>query len=98
MINQTIKDSKEYKIYLSFDTGKATPKKARKFKKIASPSKKQTLVLEEEPAKNRKRAKHPKPTKKDTPDVYVSKKKALATTDRSKGIDLLSEAALLEDA
>ncbi|GKA08769.1 hypothetical protein Tco_0688100 [Tanacetum coccineum] len=34
----------------------------------------------------------------DTPGVSVSKKKALATTDRSKGIDLLSEAALLEDA
>ncbi|GJT43721.1 hypothetical protein Tco_0952436 [Tanacetum coccineum] len=98
MINQTIKDSKEYKIYLAFATGKSTPKKARKFKKIASPSKKQTLVLEEEPAKNPKRAKHPEPTKKDTPDVSVSKKKALATTDRSKGIDLLSETALLEDA
>ncbi|GJZ34177.1 hypothetical protein Tco_0579613 [Tanacetum coccineum] len=98
MINQTIKDSKEYKIYIAFATGKATPKKARKFKKIASPSKKQTLVLEEEPTKNPKRAKHPEPTKKDTPDVSVSKKKALATTDRSKGIDLLSGAALLEDA
>ncbi|GJW19308.1 hypothetical protein Tco_0026744 [Tanacetum coccineum] len=38
MINQAIKDSKAYKIYLDFATGKATPKKARKFKKIASPS------------------------------------------------------------
>ncbi|GJZ70086.1 hypothetical protein Tco_0633636, partial [Tanacetum coccineum] len=35
---------------------------------------------------------------RDTPDVSVSKKKAPTTTDRSKGIDLLFEAALLEDA
>ncbi|GKD33495.1 hypothetical protein Tco_1249004, partial [Tanacetum coccineum] len=95
-----------------FATGEATPRKAWKFKKIASPTKKQILVLEEEPAKKSKHAKHPKPAKKsapakkddsssrkqstgvqirDTPDVSVSKKKAPATTDRSKGIDLLSE-------
>ncbi|GKA12187.1 hypothetical protein Tco_0691733 [Tanacetum coccineum] len=64
MINQGIKDSKEYKIYLAFAIGEATPKKARKFKKITSPLKKQTLVLEEEPAKKPKRAKHPEPAKK----------------------------------
>ncbi|GJX10088.1 hypothetical protein Tco_0199947 [Tanacetum coccineum] len=109
MINQAIKDSKAYKIYLAFATGKATPKKSRKFKKIASPSKKQTLVLEDEPTKKPKWAKHPEPAKKstpakkdvsskkpsrkkstgvqikDTPDVFVSKKKASTTTDRSKG-------------
>ncbi|GJY61023.1 hypothetical protein Tco_0461680, partial [Tanacetum coccineum] len=97
-----------------------TPKKARKFKKIASLLKKQTLVLEE-PAKKPKRAKHPEPVKKsapakkdvsfkkplrkqltgvqirDTLDVSVSNKKAPATTNKSKGIDLLSKAALLED-
>ncbi|GJS11026.1 hypothetical protein Tco_0367822 [Tanacetum coccineum] len=97
MINQAIKDSKAYKIYLAFATGKATPKKARKFKKIASPLKKQTLFLEDEPAKKPKK-KSTSVQIKDTPDVSVSKKKAPATTDRSKGIDLLSEAALLEDA
>ncbi|GJU66784.1 hypothetical protein Tco_1253043 [Tanacetum coccineum] len=62
-----IKDSKEYKIYLAYATGAATPKKSRKFKKIASPSKKQTLVLEEEPAKKPNRAKHPEPAKKSAP-------------------------------
>ncbi|GKC23656.1 hypothetical protein Tco_1025806, partial [Tanacetum coccineum] len=122
MINQAIQDSKEYKIYLAFATGEATPKKARMFKKIASPSKKQTLVLEEKLVNMPKRAKHPEAAKKsapakkdvsskkpsrkqsigvqirDTPNVYVSKKKAPTTTDRSKGINLLSEAALLEDA
>ncbi|GJR03888.1 hypothetical protein Tco_0526872 [Tanacetum coccineum] len=35
---------------------------------------------------------------RDTPNVSVSKKKVPTTTDRSKGIDLLFEAALLEDA
>nr|GEX88347.1 hypothetical protein [Tanacetum cinerariifolium] len=88
MINQAIQESKEYKIYLAFATGEATPKKARKFKKIASPLKKQTLVLEEESAK--------KP--KDTPGLSVSKKKAPLTTKRSNDIDLLSEATLLEDS
>ncbi|GKC79921.1 hypothetical protein Tco_1130695, partial [Tanacetum coccineum] len=61
---------------------RATPKKARKFKKVASPSKKLSFVFEEEPAEKPKRAK--KPAKKsanvpiagvvirDTPGVSVS--------------------------
>ncbi|GJZ51310.1 hypothetical protein Tco_0605825 [Tanacetum coccineum] len=64
MINQHIKDSKAYKTYLDFSTGKATPKKARKFNKVASPSRKLSPVLEEEPAEKPKRAK--KPAKKST--------------------------------
>ncbi|GJX70742.1 hypothetical protein Tco_0307913 [Tanacetum coccineum] len=47
MINQAIKDSKAYKTYLAFAIGQATTKKARKFKKNASPSKKLSPVLEE---------------------------------------------------
>ncbi|GKB50930.1 hypothetical protein Tco_0901683, partial [Tanacetum coccineum] len=54
MINQDIKDSKAFKTYLAFATGKATPKKARKFKKVASHSKKLYPVLEEEPTKKPK--------------------------------------------
>ncbi|GKA32736.1 hypothetical protein Tco_0719103 [Tanacetum coccineum] len=108
MINQDIKDSKAYKTYLNFATGKATPKKARKFKKVALPSKKLSLVLEEEPAEKHKRVK--KPAKKsttvptagvvirDTSGVSVSKKKAPTKADRDKGMDLLFEAALLEAA
>ncbi|GKA72215.1 hypothetical protein Tco_0778431 [Tanacetum coccineum] len=88
MINQDIIDSKSYKIYLDFATGKATPKKARKFKKVASPSKKLSPVLKEEPTD--------KP--KDTPGVSVSKKKAPTKVDRGKGMDSLSEAALLKAA
>ncbi|GKC67353.1 hypothetical protein Tco_1099951, partial [Tanacetum coccineum] len=59
-----IKDSKAYKIYIAYATGAATPKKARKFKKPASPSKKKTLVKvkEEELEPDNK----DKPTKKPT--------------------------------
>nr|GFC02241.1 hypothetical protein [Tanacetum cinerariifolium] len=64
MINQDTKDSKAYKTYLDFATGKATPKKARKFKEVASPSRKLSHVLEEEPAVKPKRAK--RPAKKST--------------------------------
>ncbi|GKD95819.1 hypothetical protein Tco_1379716 [Tanacetum coccineum] len=107
-INQHIKDSKAYKTYLDFATRKATPKKARKFIKVASHLKKMSPVLEEEPAEKPKRAK--KPAKKsttapttgvvfrDTPGVSVSKKKEPAKVDRGKGMDLLSEIALLEAA
>ncbi|GJX49997.1 hypothetical protein Tco_0276842 [Tanacetum coccineum] len=103
-----VKDSKAYKTYYDFATGKATPNKARKFKKVASPSRKLSLVLEEEPAEKPKRAK--KPAKKsttvttagvairDTPSESVPKKKTPAKVDRGKGMDLLSDVALLEAA
>ncbi|GJX45150.1 hypothetical protein Tco_0261826 [Tanacetum coccineum] len=82
MINQDIKDSKAYKTYYEFDTRKATPKKARKYKKVASPSRK-SPVLEEEPAE-------------DTPREFVPKNKTPAKVDKGKGMHLLSNAALLE--
>ncbi|GJT42803.1 retrovirus-related pol polyprotein from transposon TNT 1-94 [Tanacetum coccineum] len=108
MINQDIKDSKAYKTYYDFDTGKATPKKARKFKKVASPSRKLSPVLEEEPVVKSKLAK--RPTKKsttvittsvvirDTLSEFVPKKKTLAKVDRGKDMDLLSNVALLDAA
>ncbi|GKA68462.1 hypothetical protein Tco_0768379 [Tanacetum coccineum] len=52
MTNRKILNSTSYKTYLAFDTGAATPKKVRKFKKPTSPSKKKTLVAVEEPAEN----------------------------------------------
>ncbi|GKE17229.1 hypothetical protein Tco_1424806, partial [Tanacetum coccineum] len=70
------------KSYLAYATGAATPKKARKFKKLVSPSKKRTLIIVEE--------ENPEPSNKF--------KKAPETTEKSKGIDLLSEVALLEEA
>nr|GEV18647.1 retrovirus-related Pol polyprotein from transposon TNT 1-94 [Tanacetum cinerariifolium] len=87
---------------------KATPKKERKFKKVVSPSKKLPPILEKEPNEKPKRAK--KPAKKsttapttgvvirDTPVVFVPKKKAPTKAYRGKGMDLLSEAALLKAA
>ncbi|GJX89188.1 hypothetical protein Tco_0341202 [Tanacetum coccineum] len=106
MINQDIKDSKAYKTYLDFATGKVTLKKARKFKKVASPSRKLSPFLDEELAEKPKRAK--KPAKKsttvptvgvvirDTPSKSVPKKKTPAKVIRGRGMDLLSDVALLE--
>nr|GEU30124.1 hypothetical protein [Tanacetum cinerariifolium] len=101
MINQHIKDSKAYKTYLDFANEKDTPKKARKFKKVASPSKKLSLVLEKVPTVKPDRAKKPAkksttvPTAyvviKDTPSEFVSKKKTPAKVDRGKDMDLLSD-------
>ncbi|GJS40260.1 hypothetical protein Tco_0565303 [Tanacetum coccineum] len=108
MINQDIKDSKAYKTYYDFATGKATPKKSRKYKKVTSPSRKPSPVLEEEPAEKPKRAR--KPAKKstnvpttcvairDTPRESVPKKKTPTKVDRGKGMDLLSYTTLLEAA
>ncbi|GJT05033.1 hypothetical protein Tco_0839495 [Tanacetum coccineum] len=108
MINQDIKDSKAYKTYCDFATGKATPKKARKYKKFASPLRKLSPVVEEESAEKPKRAK--KPSKKsttvpttgvtirDTPSESVPKKKTPSKVDRGKGMYLLSNVALLEAA
>ncbi|GKC48686.1 hypothetical protein Tco_1071431, partial [Tanacetum coccineum] len=83
-------------------------KKARKFKKPASPLKKRTLVIveEEKPEPAKKIGSSQKPSRKqsagvqirDTPGMSVSKKKAPTTTEKSKGLDLLSEAALPEEA
>ncbi|GJR80074.1 hypothetical protein Tco_0150859 [Tanacetum coccineum] len=50
MTNQQMQDSPAYKTYLALAIGATTPKKAMKFKKPASPSKKKTLVAVEEPA------------------------------------------------
>nr|GEV36903.1 hypothetical protein [Tanacetum cinerariifolium] len=90
------------------DLFKVVLKKARKFKKIASPSRKLSSVKEAKLVKKAKRVK--RPTKKYTaaPTIgvvirdnlgeFVSKKKAHGKADRGKGIKLLSDAALLEDA
>ncbi|GKA16425.1 hypothetical protein Tco_0696172 [Tanacetum coccineum] len=96
MINQDIKDSNAYKTYYDFATGKVPPKKARKYKKVASPPRKLSLVEEVEPLKKGKRVKRPAKKSsttpiadvilRDTPGVPVSKKKAPAKGDRSKGI------------
>ncbi|GJS29255.1 hypothetical protein Tco_0489875 [Tanacetum coccineum] len=94
MTNRKMLNSTPYKTYLAFITGVATPKKARKFKKHASPSKKKDLVAIEEPAEKpiKKPAARRQSTSvqiKDTPGVSALNNKAPAKTERSKGIKLL---------
>nr|GEV93107.1 reverse transcriptase domain-containing protein [Tanacetum cinerariifolium] len=108
MINQDVKDSEAYKTYYDFATGTVPPKKARKYKKVASPSRKLSNVKEAEPVKKGKRVNRPAkkstttPTAgvaiRDTPGVSVSKKKAPAKSDRSKGIQILFDLALWKAA
>ncbi|GKF46085.1 hypothetical protein Tco_0135887, partial [Tanacetum coccineum] len=54
-----MKESKAYKTYLGFATRATPPKKARKFKKPASPKLTTVLVSTEEPTGKSKRVKRP---------------------------------------
>nr|GEW07086.1 hypothetical protein [Tanacetum cinerariifolium] len=83
IINQDIKDSKAYKTYLDYATRKVPPKKARKFKKHASSKLK---IVPASPKEHTQKGKR------------VLKNKAPAKSDRGKGIELISDAALLENA
>ncbi|GKB81622.1 hypothetical protein Tco_0948517 [Tanacetum coccineum] len=62
--HDNMRDSPIYKTYLAFATGATTPKKARKFKKPTSPSKKKALVAVEEPAEKPVKKPAEKPVKK----------------------------------
>ncbi|GKD88247.1 hypothetical protein Tco_1363754, partial [Tanacetum coccineum] len=109
MTNQQMQEFDAYKTYIAYATGAASLKMKRKGKRPASRSKKRTLVTveEEEPKPAKKVVPTKKPATKrqstgvriqDTPGVSVSKKKAPAKAERSKGIELLSDATLLEEA
>ncbi|GJT18827.1 hypothetical protein Tco_0877533 [Tanacetum coccineum] len=108
MTSPEMRETKAYKTYFSYATGATPPKKARKFKKVASPSKKLSPVLEEEPAKKLKRVKRPAKKStiasragvviRDTHVVSLSKKKEKVYVDQGKGIELLSEVSLTEEA
>ncbi|GJV69450.1 retrovirus-related pol polyprotein from transposon TNT 1-94 [Tanacetum coccineum] len=86
-----------YKTYYDFATGKVPPRKARRYKKVYSLPRKLPPIKEAKPVKKGKR-----PTAgvvlRDTPGMSVSKKKAPAIGDRSKGIDILFDVALSEAA
>ncbi|GJR76430.1 hypothetical protein Tco_0088795 [Tanacetum coccineum] len=85
MTNQKMRDYTAYKTYLAYATGAATPKKARKFKKPASPSKKSTFVTveDEEPEPAKKKVSSKKSSRKQPVGVVIrdapvmSMKKAL---------------------
>ncbi|GJR97259.1 hypothetical protein Tco_0269433 [Tanacetum coccineum] len=101
-------ETKAYKTYLGYAKGATPPKKARKFKKPASPKLTIVPVSPEEPTRKSKRVK--RPTKKstnaptsgvvirETSVMSLSKKKEKMTVEKRKGIDLLSEVALTEEA
>ncbi|GKE10898.1 hypothetical protein Tco_1414449 [Tanacetum coccineum] len=78
-----MKETKTYKTYLGFATGATPPKKARKFKKQASPQLTTVSITTKEPTGKSKRVKR-------------SAKKSTKTPAR--GIKLLSQVALDEDA
>ncbi|GJV89275.1 hypothetical protein Tco_1533213 [Tanacetum coccineum] len=103
-----IKETKAYKTYFGFATGATPPKKAQKFKKPASPKLTTVSVLTEEPTGKLKRVKRPakKSTKapargvviRETPERPLFNKKEKVDFTRGKGIELLSQVALNEDA
>nr|GEV44526.1 reverse transcriptase domain-containing protein [Tanacetum cinerariifolium] len=78
-----IKLSTSYKTYLDYATGKVPPKKGKRVKR---PAKKATTALTTGVVI------------RDTPGKSVSKKKAPAKTNRGKGIEVLFDASVLEDA
>ncbi|GKA32086.1 hypothetical protein Tco_0718453 [Tanacetum coccineum] len=111
LTSPVMKESKAYKTYLGYATGAVPPKMARKFKK-ASPSKKDSdlVLVDEEPVTKGKRVKRPakKSTTKPTTGVVIreapvetkskSKEKEKVDVTHEKGIELLSEVALTEEA
>ncbi|GJZ09530.1 hypothetical protein Tco_0543813 [Tanacetum coccineum] len=104
-----MKETKAYKTYLGFATRSIAPKIARKFKK-ASPSKKDLnlnlVPVDKEPKSAKKKVPAKKTTRKQTSGVVIrdtpmessSKRKEKVDVARGKGIELLSEVALNEDA
>ncbi|GKD31055.1 hypothetical protein Tco_1241833 [Tanacetum coccineum] len=103
-----MKETKAYKSYFGFATGATPPKKAQKFKKPASPKLTTVPVSTEEHTGKLKRVKRPakKSTQapargvviRETPEIPVSKKKEKVDVARGKGIELLSQVSLTEDA
>ncbi|GJU42511.1 hypothetical protein Tco_1195468 [Tanacetum coccineum] len=108
MTSPEMRETKAYKTYLGYATGVTPPKKAQKFKKPASPKLTTVLVSPEEPTRKSKRVKRPAkkstnaPTSgvviRDTLVMSLSKKKEKMTVEKRKGIELLSEVALMEEA
>ncbi|GJT30924.1 hypothetical protein Tco_0911199 [Tanacetum coccineum] len=111
LTSPVMKESKAYKTYLGYATGAVPPKMAQKFKK-PSPSKKDSdlVPVDEELVQKGKRVKRPakKSTTKPTAGVVIreapvetkskSKEKEKVDVTRGKGIELLSEVDLTEEA
>ncbi|GJT01834.1 integrase, catalytic region, zinc finger, CCHC-type containing protein [Tanacetum coccineum] len=103
--------NKAYKTYIGYVTGEVPPKIARKFKK-ASPSKKDSdlVPVDEEPVRKGKRLKKPAKKSASKPATCViireppvetkskGKEKEKVDVAHEKGIELLSDVALTEEA
>nr|GEU55852.1 hypothetical protein [Tanacetum cinerariifolium] len=108
MTSPKMRETKAYKTYLGYAIGVTPPKKVRKFKKPTSPKLTIVSVSSEEPIRKPKRVKilsnkyTNAPTTgfviRDTPVMSLSKKKEKVTVDKRKGINLLSEVELTEEA
>ncbi|GJX64741.1 hypothetical protein Tco_0299084, partial [Tanacetum coccineum] len=108
MTSPEMRETKAYKTYIGYATKVTPPKKARKFKKHASPKLSIVPALPEEPIRKSKRVKRPIKKSSDaatagvvireTPVKSLSKKKEKMTVEKRKGIDLLSKVALTEEA
>nr|GEU44932.1 hypothetical protein [Tanacetum cinerariifolium] len=108
MTNHAMWETKAYKTYPGYAIRATPPKKARKFKKPASPQLSTVLVLTEEPTKKLNRVKRStkKSTKapaggvviRETLKIPLSKLKENVDVARGKGIKLLSNVALTEEA
>ncbi|GJU62604.1 hypothetical protein Tco_1244439 [Tanacetum coccineum] len=105
----SMKESKAYKTYLGYATGAIPPKMARNFKKASPFKKDRDLVpVDEEPVQKVKRVKRPakKSTTiltigiviRETPVETKTKRKEKVDVTRGKGIELISEVALTEEA
>ncbi|GJS93123.1 hypothetical protein Tco_0800091 [Tanacetum coccineum] len=99
MLNEDILNSTAYKTYYAYASGAKEPKKARMFKKPASPKLKTILVSPKEPTKKPDKAKKDvTSTKKTTTKPKPTKKKASVKADRGKGLNVLSDVAPSEAA
>ncbi|GJU67291.1 hypothetical protein Tco_1253550 [Tanacetum coccineum] len=106
-----MKENKAYKTYLGYATGEVPPEAARKFKKT-SPSKKDSVPVQadEEPVQKGKRVKRAakKPSNMPATGIVIreptvetkskGKEKEKVDVAHGKGIELLSDVALTEEA
>ncbi|GJT26621.1 hypothetical protein Tco_0906896 [Tanacetum coccineum] len=97
MLNEDILNSTAYKTYYAYASVAKEPKKARKFKKPASPKLKIVTVSPKEPTKKPgKDKKDVTLTKNTTTKPKPTKKKTPVKADRGKGLNVLSELAISE--
>ncbi|GKC64356.1 hypothetical protein Tco_1096954 [Tanacetum coccineum] len=98
MLNEDILNSTAYKTYYAYASGAKEPKKARKFKKPASPKLKNVTVSPKEPTKKPGKAKKDVTlTKKTATKPKPIKKKAPVKADRGKGDGTNFESRILDE-